>query len=267
MKTDLLLVPFGVSFSNLLDAAKAAEVSGFDGVWLWDHLSGAVHGETHVLECWTSLTTLAALVPRIMVGPLVLNVANRHPGVLAVMASTLQQSSGGRLLLGLGAGGGNDTPYAREQNMIGRTVGTDAQRRSEVTETIEQIKGLWNNEMPGYLVPHPAPPIIVGGFGPKMARLAGRHGDGFNTPATHSDLEGLLRICRSEHQPRATGREFIFTVFAGLSKQWLSADGSGRRRLEQLGWTASSCCLIHPLTPGRLTRRAHCSEAKGPPQD
>jgi len=71
-------------------------------VWLYDHLAGSVHGRDWVLECWTTLTAIAATVPRIMVGPLVLNVANRPAGTLAVMAATLQELSGGRLLLGIG---------------------------------------------------------------------------------------------------------------------------------------------------------------------
>lgn len=252
MKTDLLLVPFGTSFADLLNAARAAEGSGFDGVWLWDHLSGAVHGERHVMECWTSLTALAALVPRICVGPLVLNVANRHPGVLAMMAATLQQASGGRLLLGLGAGGGNDTPYAREQALIGRSVGPDAERRRQVAEAIGQIKGLWNNEVPGFLIPRPAPPIIVGGFGPKMARLAGKYADGFNTAATHSDLAGLVEICRSEYCRRATGNEFVFTVFAGLAHNWVAHDGSGRQRLERLGVDRTILLVNPPFNTGQI---------------
>ena len=86
--------------------AAFAQAAGFDGVWVYDHLAGSVHRAPHVLECWTVLTAIAATVPRLRVGSLVLNVANRRPGTLAVAAATLQEVSGGRLLLGLGAGGG-----------------------------------------------------------------------------------------------------------------------------------------------------------------
>src|SRR5262245_28931974 len=102
--------------------ALAAEQAGFDAIWLWDHLAGSIHRAGHVLECWTTLTAIAAVVPRVQVGSMVLNVANRDPGTLAVMAATLQEVSGGRLLLGVGAGGGRDTPYAREQEALGREV-------------------------------------------------------------------------------------------------------------------------------------------------
>ena len=97
--------PFGVRVDEVLAGATAAGEAGFGGVWLYDHLAGSVHGRDRVLECWTTLSAIAATVPRIMVGPLVLNVANRPAGTLAVMAATLQELSGGRLLLGIGAGG------------------------------------------------------------------------------------------------------------------------------------------------------------------
>jgi hypothetical protein len=129
---DLLFDPFGGRWEDLRDAAVLAEGAGLDGLWLYDHLAGSVHGAEHVLECWTVLSAVTAAVPRLMVGSLVLNVANRDAGTLAVMAATLQEVSGGRLLLGVGAGGGVDTPYAAEQVALGREVPGDAVRRSTV---------------------------------------------------------------------------------------------------------------------------------------
>ena len=114
MKIDLLFDPFGASWHDIQEGAIAAEGEGFDGVWLYDHLAGSVHGQQRVLECWTTLTAIAATVPRLALGPMVLNVANRHPGTLGVMAATLQEVSGGRLLLGLGAGGGCGRASGRE---------------------------------------------------------------------------------------------------------------------------------------------------------
>ncbi len=95
MKIDLLFDPFGVTWADVREGARAADVEGFDGVWLYDHLAGSVHDQSRVLECWTALTAIAVAVPRIAVGPMVLNVANRDPGTLAVMAATLQEVSAG----------------------------------------------------------------------------------------------------------------------------------------------------------------------------
>src|SRR5256885_1170279 len=113
----------GATFGAMRDATLATEESGFDGVWTWDHLrdtDGADGPGTP--EAWTTLTALAAVTTRITLGPLVLNVANRPPGVLANMAATFQAVSGGRLLLGIGAGGSRRTPYAAEQQAIGHAV-------------------------------------------------------------------------------------------------------------------------------------------------
>jgi alkanesulfonate monooxygenase SsuD/methylene tetrahydromethanopterin reductase-like flavin-dependent oxidoreductase (luciferase family) len=182
---DLLFDPFGARWSDLAEGALAAEQAGFDGVWLYDHLAGSVHRADRVLECWTTLTALAATVPRIALGPLVLNVANRDPGVLGVMAATLVEVSGARLLLGLGAGGGRGTPYPAEEMALGRSVGSDTARRRAVEEAVGMLRQVWSGTVggvSGFLRPEPAPPIIIGGFGPKMAELAGRVGDGINVP-------------------------------------------------------------------------------------
>src|SRR4029078_9537777 len=122
---------------------------GFDGVWLYDHLAGSVHGAPHVLECWTVLSALPAAFRRLTVGSLVLNVANRDAGTLAVMAATLQEVSGGRLLLGLGAGGGRDTPYSAEQLALGRVVPGARTRRRWVEDAVGRVRDVWTGASGG----------------------------------------------------------------------------------------------------------------------
>src|SRR5262245_7389212 len=143
MKTDLLLIPMGARYRDMRAAAVAADEAGFDGLWTWDHLRDPDGGPgPGVPEAWTVLTALAEVTRRLSLGPLVLNVANRHPGVLANMAATLQAVSGGRLLLGLGAGGSRRTPYAAEQAAIGQKVEPDAVRAQRVVEAIALIRQL-----------------------------------------------------------------------------------------------------------------------------
>ena len=236
MKTDLLLIPMSARYRDMRAAALAAEEGGFDGLWTWDHLRDPdARSGPGVPEAWTVLTALAEVTRRIALGPLVLNVANRHPGVLANMAATLQTVSGGRLLLGIGAGGSRRTPYAVEQQAIGQAVERDEVRAGRVAEAIELIRRLWSGHA-GFLKPEPPPPIIVGGFGPRMAGIAGRHGDGFNTQAMHPRLAELVRLARDAHA--GAGRDasaFIVTVFAGLDERWLRGDSRPRRALEDAG--------------------------------
>src|SRR6476661_8093596 len=84
---DLLLESFGTRWAELRPAASAAAQAGFKGIWTFDHVDGRVYEAADVLEAWTVLTAVAATVPEVKVGPLVLNVANRPPGVLAAMAA------------------------------------------------------------------------------------------------------------------------------------------------------------------------------------
>jgi alkanesulfonate monooxygenase SsuD/methylene tetrahydromethanopterin reductase-like flavin-dependent oxidoreductase (luciferase family) len=218
---DLLFDPFGGRWSDVRDGARVAEEAGFDGVWLYDHLAGSAHRTSHVLECWTTLTAIAATVPRIAIGPLVLNVANRDPGVLGVMAATLQEVSGGRLLLGLGAGGGPDTPYAAEQEAQGRTVGGDAARRRAVEDAVATLRATWSGTVrgvSGFLRPEPSPPVILGGFGPKMAELAGRVADGMNAPGGQG-LGELVKVAREACARSGRDPErFLVTTSAGPSR-------------------------------------------------
>src|SRR4051794_498056 len=189
VRIDLLLDPFGARWPDIRDAARVAVDSGFEGIWTYDHLDGRVYDAPHVLECWTTLSALAAVVSDVPLGPLVLNVANRQPAVLATMAATLQDVSAGRLLLGLGAGAHPGTRYSREQEAIGQPVFADVTRRSQVEDCVTELRRVWRT--PGFLRPEPEPPVVVAAFGPKMAELAGRIGDGINTRASHPQLAAL----------------------------------------------------------------------------
>jgi alkanesulfonate monooxygenase SsuD/methylene tetrahydromethanopterin reductase-like flavin-dependent oxidoreductase (luciferase family) len=219
VKIDLLFDSFGVTWSDVREGAIVAEGEGFDGVWVNDHLAGSVHGADRVLECWTTLTAIAATVPRIAIGPMVLNVANRDPGTLAVMAATLQEVSGGRLIVGMGAGGGRGTPYASEQLALGRTVPGDIARRDALEQAVSTMRSVWSGSIAGvggFLQPNPPPPITVGGFGPKVAELAGRTADGITLPVGPG-LARLLAVARTARV--SAGRDpssFVVTVSSDI---------------------------------------------------
>jgi alkanesulfonate monooxygenase SsuD/methylene tetrahydromethanopterin reductase-like flavin-dependent oxidoreductase (luciferase family) len=266
VKTDLLLIPMGACWADVRAAAIAAEEAGFDGLWTWDHLRDPDGDPSGVPECLTILAALAEVTKRVTLGPLVLNVSIRHPGLLANMAATIQQVSGGRMILGLGAGGNKKTPYAGEQEALGLAVEPDAVRAQRVVEAAQILRRLWSGDSTaftgahyrldrpqGYLRADPPPPIVVGGFGPRMAAIAGRHGDGFNTQARHPRLAELAQIARDEH--RAAGRDparLSLSVFAAFASAWLRADSANRAALGSVGVDRVILLVEPPYDPSQI---------------
>jgi alkanesulfonate monooxygenase SsuD/methylene tetrahydromethanopterin reductase-like flavin-dependent oxidoreductase (luciferase family) len=273
---DLLLVPFGASYAMMREAALTAEEAGFNGLWTFDHLREPVAGAGGATpECWTVLSALAEATSRLQLGSLVLNVANRRPGVLANMAATLQQVSGGRLVLGLGAGGGAGTPYTVEQEMLGQPVESARVRAARVAEAATVLRMLWSQSRDsfdgqhyqlrspaGFLRPEPPPPIIIGGFGRRMASIAGRHGDGYDAPASLPGLPDLIDIARSEHAlAHPEGSSFEISVFGGFRPAWLNPESRERLELDRLR-VDRLILQVEPPYPIEAIRRASLT---GPP--
>ena len=140
-----------------------------------------------VVEAWTILAATAAATSHATVGTFVANVMNRHPAVLARMASTLQIVSGGRLILGFGIGG-----HPAEHEALGIPFPAIPERVARVEEAVAVLRALWSGgpvtrASPYYPladayarpIPDPAPRIVIGGETPAGARLAGRVGDGW----------------------------------------------------------------------------------------
>jgi alkanesulfonate monooxygenase SsuD/methylene tetrahydromethanopterin reductase-like flavin-dependent oxidoreductase (luciferase family) len=197
------------------------------------------------------LSALAAVAPGVALGPMVLNVANRPAGVLAAMAATLQDVSSGRLLLGLGAGARPGTRYAREQEALGLPVYGDAQRRTSVARYVEDVRRTWAAD--GFLHPEPAPPLVLAAFGPKMAELAGRLGDGINVRATDPKLADLVAVARDAHAAAGRGSApFVVTAFTELHDRWLPWDGPDRARLARLKVDRLVLFVSPPLRTERI---------------
>ena len=281
MKTDILLIPMSARWADMRAAALAVEEAGFDGLWTWDHLrdpEAEADSDAGVPEAMTVLAALAEATRRIALGPLVLNVSNRHPGLLAQMAATLQQISGGRLLVGLGAGGHRNLPYAAEQQMLGLDVESDAVRAQRVAEAADVMRRLWRGdgtslqgahyrlERPsGYLRVDPAPPIVVGDSVRAWRRSRA-------AMPTASIRRRAIRTSRGSCGSRGTsiGRAgAIPRASSPPSSPGSSRAGSARARLiarRSRAWasTGSSCSCRRPSIPPRSARRAACSPARPP---
>ena len=154
----------------LRDAVLQAESDGYDTTWVLDHFDGRVlGGDRAVLECFTLLGALAACTTTIGIGTLVVNVANRHPAVMAAAASSAFRIAGGRLHLGIGAGAPPDSPFATEHHDRGIAILPElADRHQAVVRQIEVLRTI-----------EPMP-IIVGVNSVELAVIAGRHADGVN---------------------------------------------------------------------------------------
>ena len=161
----------------------------FDSAWFVDHTQ---FGANQLLEGWTALTYLASLHPRLDFGHAVLCQSFRNPALLAKMCATLQFMSGGRFILGIGAGWKED-----EYKAYGYEFPSPGTRVEELEETLQIVKALWRDEQATvqgkhYQVieaycepkPNPIPPIMIGGAKPRMLRLIARHADWWNVSWT-----------------------------------------------------------------------------------
>ncbi len=186
----------GATYEQQADIAKAAEAGGFDGFFRSDHYlkMGAVSGLPGPTDTWVTLGAIARETSSIRLGTLVSSATFRLPGPLAVAVAQVDQMSGGRVELGLGAGW-----YSDEHTAYGIPFPTLGERFDILEEQLQVITGLWRTppadqfsfEGEHYTVvgspalPKPfqpgGPPIIIGGGGPKRTpRLAAEYASEFN---------------------------------------------------------------------------------------
>ena len=176
MKVGICIVPFRTTYLECREAALAVEASGFESVWTWDHLLSFNDDEEPVLECWTLLAALAEATRSVKLGSFVANVLNRAPDVLAKTVATVQQVSGGRIELGIGAG-------ARPKEQVGfnRPFPAGRERVERVGEAVELMRLMWTGERISYQgkyysaegvlstpAPEPVPPVMVAGLGAEV---------------------------------------------------------------------------------------------------
>jgi F420-dependent oxidoreductase-like protein len=180
------------AWSTSVDWARRAEDLGYDHLWVYDHVETVPRRErTHVFEAFTMLAALSQLTERIELGQLVTCVGYRNVGLLAKETACIDVMSGGRVILGLGAGW-----YEREYAAYGYDFPSARHRLELLDEALQVIPRLWSEPTVSFEGRHlrffgaycepeplraPRPPILVGGGGEQVTlRIAARHADATN---------------------------------------------------------------------------------------
>lgn len=195
LRIDIKAAQHDRDWAGILNYCRDTEaVETFEGFWLFDHfvpINGHVEGPC--MDGWTLLGALAAATERVRLGLMVGCNGYRHPAVLAKIATTVDQVSGGRLDMGLGAGW-----FETEYKMYGIPFPSAAQRIRELDEACQVLKLLWTEELANFEgkyyrleearhepkpVQRPHPPFTIGGGGEKLTlRVVAKHASIYNAP-------------------------------------------------------------------------------------
>ncbi|MGK2949746.1 MAG: TIGR03560 family F420-dependent LLM class oxidoreductase [Acidimicrobiales bacterium] len=205
----------GVStWQDTLEVAQHAEATGWDGVYVADHFMGDGGGfgapETPTHEATAVLAALAGITDRVRLGSLVFGNTYRHPAVLAKWAATVDHVSGGRLVLGIGAGW-----QQNEHEQYGIRLPPPGERITRFEEACQAITGLLRQPTTSVAGEHyeltdalaePKPvqqrlPLLIGGKGDRMLGVVARHADEWNmwglAPVIAERAEVLARRCEA----------------------------------------------------------------------
>jgi F420-dependent oxidoreductase-like protein len=238
----------GLTWPLWQNLAAAVEDLGFAGLYRSDHFTNATPPDKESLELWVSLTWLASHTKRIEFGPLVSPVSFRHPALTASMAAAVDDLSGGRLTLGLGAGW-----QEREHNMFGFDLLDQISSFYRFEEGLEVITRLLKSEEPvtfkgkyyqlreATLLPRPVRPggarILIGGNGEKRTMsLVSKYADEWNAVFLPSSefarlstrLDDLLR--KAGREPRSVKRSMMAGMLFGRIQKKLDEQLSERNQ-------------------------------------
>lgn len=240
----------GATYDDLLAVARLSEELGFSAFFRSDHyLAMGIDGLPGPTDAWTTLAGLARDTSSIRLGTLVTSATFRLPGPLAITVAGVDQMSGGRVELGLGAGW-----YEEEHTAYGIPFPSTAERFDRLEEQLMVVTGLWEcrpgetfsfhgrhyrlSDSPGLPKPvqSPRPPVIVGGMGKRRTpALAARHADEFNLPfvsvdATRQQFARVREACASsDRDPASLVWSSALVICCG------SDEAEYRRRAEAIG--------------------------------
>jgi F420-dependent oxidoreductase-like protein len=215
-------------FQHVVDAARVAETAGFDSLWAMDHLhqiASVGSPEEPILEAYTTIAALAAVTSTASLGVLVSACGFRNPALLAKMVTTIDLISGGRAILGIGAGW-----HGEEYNAYGMEFPSARIRLAQLAEAVQICRAMFTEHLPRFSgthhrideplnMPRPlnpeGPPILIGGGGERvLIPMIARLGDACNffggTATVRHKIDVLERACV------AAGRDS-----SEITKTWL----------------------------------------------
>jgi probable F420-dependent oxidoreductase len=239
--------------ADVLEDVRGAEASGWYGVWLADHYMPNTGDTTpargDVYECWALLPALAAVTERVRIGTLVSPTSVHHPALLAKRAATIDQLSGGRFVLGLGAGW-----QLNEHHAYGIDLEPPGKRVSRFEEAIAIVRSMLADDTttfagefynftdaPADPKPVQAPlPLLVGTRGPRMLRITARHANEWNTwhaPDLADRIQALAEACEKTGRDPATMSRSVNALIDldGSTPSGRTLAGSAQQLIDQLG--------------------------------
>lgn len=224
---------------TLVERWQLFETLGFDSVWDCDHFVQPSRPDGPYLESWTLLAALAARTERIRLGVLVSCNTFRHPALLAKQAVTVDQISGGRLELGLGAGW-----FQPEHEMFGLDFPPPGTLVERFREAVEVVDTLLRNDVASYEGKHyrlnqarfrpgpvqkPRPPLTLGAHRPRMLEIVARYADAWNSHGTVEEIRTRNAILdehcdRLGRDPSTIVRSLYYWVPRSEDDPWASVD-------------------------------------------
>jgi len=234
----LPVVGFNCKRELLVEAARVVEDLGFDSLWVWDHYM--LPASNASLDAWILLSHLSAVTSNVRLGTVVTPIPLRPPTILAKITSTVDILSGGRVILGVGAG------WHRPEFEGYSEWNDDATRVSKTEEGVRLILKLWTEDRVDFegrfysargavLEPKPIqkphPPIWFGTYGRRMLKITARYGDGW-IPVNPKPEEYREACSILKEYMKASGRSqsMIFAAFDNRP----AAPTTLRRRIEEL---------------------------------
>ncbi len=205
--------------SSLLEQARLAEAAGFEALWISDHFHPWTDAQGQSAFVWSMIGALSQVTSLPVETAVTCPTIRIHPAIVAQAAATSQVLTGGNFSLGIGSG------EALNEHVLGSRWPDTAVRLDMLRESVEVMRALWTGNFVDhhgehytvenariYTLPDTSPPILISGFGPRAATLAGEIGDGYVTIPPEKELIQRFRDAGGEGKPVHAGYKVCWSA-------------------------------------------------------